>query len=113
MQPILSHVQTSVLTEKKRHYNIQNINEMSVKVTKQAMKMCHLYHRFCKTDLESTEVSISTLLDRNRNASFRQILKIHCRLQTVFRHQTFTSLVDLHRISPSHLCYLYHTMIHM
>ena len=88
-------------------------NEMSVKVTKQAMKMCHLYHRFCKTDLETTEVSISTLLDRNRNASFLQILKIHCRLQTVFRHQTFTSLVDLHRISPSHLCYLYHTMIHM
>ena len=57
--------------------------------------------------------SVSTLLDRNRNASFLQILKIHCRLQTVFRHQTFTSLVDLHRISPSHLCYLYHTMIHM
>ena len=56
MQPILSHVQTSVLTEKKRHYNIQNINEMSVKVTKQAMKMCHLYHRFCNTDLETTEV---------------------------------------------------------
>ena len=56
MQPILSHVQASVLIEKKRHCNIQNINEISVKVTKQAMKMCHLYHRFCNTDLETTEV---------------------------------------------------------
>ena len=58
MQPILSHVQTSVLTEKKWHCNIQNIHEISVKVTKQAMKMCHLYYRFCSTDLGTTEVQV-------------------------------------------------------
>lgn len=33
-------------------------NEMSVKVTKQAMKMCHLYYRFGSTNLGTTEVQV-------------------------------------------------------